>query len=185
MLIMICLTTSVGALRLDCTPKVSISSNQDQTSNAYFIHPPFSTPRTSSARQDSLNQALVNPHLKGIPCLTSLSARRLPRSDLETLRREAYRALDAQVLGFCALDELLADFFEGLHFAGGEGYCAVLVMDTTYRALFEAYSGSCGFSVDVEISIPGRDDNATSEGCTYWSVTIVFLRLLVRHVRLF
>lgn len=63
----------------------------------------------------------MDTHLKGIPSFTSFSARRLPRSDLQTLRRQAHGSLDTQVLGFCALDELLADFLEGLHFSGGEG----------------------------------------------------------------
>lgn len=62
----------------------------------------------------------MNPHLKRIPRLTPLPTRRLPRRDLQALGRQAHGALDAQVLGFGALDQLLADFLEGLHFAGGE-----------------------------------------------------------------
>ncbi len=63
----------------------------------------------------------MNPHLKHIPRLTPLATRRLSRRDLQALRRQAHGTLDAQVLGLGALDQLLADFLEGLHFARGQG----------------------------------------------------------------
>lgn len=43
------------------------------------------------------------------------------RSYLENLGRQTNGALDAQVLGLGALEELSADLFEGLHLARGEG----------------------------------------------------------------
>ena len=62
----------------------------------------------------------MDAHLVCIPRLTTLSTWRLPRGDLERLGRQAYGALNSQVFPLCALNELLADFFEGLDFAGGE-----------------------------------------------------------------
>lgn len=59
----------------------------------------------------------MNSHLKHIPRLAPLSTRRLPRSHLETLCRKSDGPLDAQVLGFGTLNQLLADFFERGHFA--------------------------------------------------------------------
>ena len=53
----------------------------------------------------------MDPHLKRIPRLTALPTRRLPRRDLQDLGRQPHGALDAQVLGLGALDQLLADFF--------------------------------------------------------------------------
>ncbi len=63
----------------------------------------------------------MNPHLKCIPCLAPLSTRRLPRCNLQGFGRQAYGSLHAQILGFGALDQFLADFFEGLDLARGEG----------------------------------------------------------------
>ncbi len=63
----------------------------------------------------------MDPHLVHVPRLATLSTRCLSRRDLEGLGRQANRALDAQVLGFGALKELGAYFFEGLHLAAREG----------------------------------------------------------------
>lgn len=73
-----------------------------------------------ATKGDSLNQALVDPHLKGIPRLTSLATRRLPGRDLKDLGRQTHGALDTEILRLGALDQLLADLFERLHFARGE-----------------------------------------------------------------
>lgn len=70
----------------------------------------------------SLNQPLVNPHLKRIPRFTSLTTRGFSCRDLQALRRKAHGALDSQILALRAFDELLADFFERLDFTAGEGY---------------------------------------------------------------
>ena len=72
-------------------------------------------------RRIQIDQPLVDPHLKHIPCLASLTTGSLSRRDLEGLCREADRALDAQVLGLRALEELGAHFFEGGDLAAGEG----------------------------------------------------------------
>lgn len=63
----------------------------------------------------------MNPHLKHIPRFTSLTARRLPRRDLQALCRQAHGALDAQILGLGALDQFLADLLKGLQFARSQG----------------------------------------------------------------
>ncbi len=59
-----------------------------------------------------INQALVNSHLEHIPSLASLTAGCLAGGDFEGLGGESDRTLDSQVLGFGALKELGADFFE-------------------------------------------------------------------------
>ena len=96
MLMMICLTTSVGALRLH---RISILFLQSIR--------PFNL----------LNQSLVDSHLKSIPSLGSFTARGLSGGDLESLGGETDGAFDAEVLGLGALDELLADFLEGGDFS--------------------------------------------------------------------
>ena len=63
----------------------------------------------------------MNPHLEGIPSLRSLTAGRLSCRDLQGLGWEADWALDAEVLGLGALDELLADFLEGRDLSAGQG----------------------------------------------------------------
>jgi hypothetical protein len=73
-------------------------------------------------RRIQINQPLVDPHLKHIPRLAALTAGCLPGRDFEGLGRQADRALNAQVLGLGALEELGADFFEGGDFTTGEGY---------------------------------------------------------------
>lgn len=63
----------------------------------------------------------MNPHLKSIPRLTSLTTRRLAGRNLQALRRQSHWSLDAEILRLRALDELLADLFQRLHFARGQG----------------------------------------------------------------
>lgn len=63
----------------------------------------------------------MDPHLKRIPCLATLTARRFARSDLQNLRREANGALDPQILRLGPLDEFLAHSLESLHLTRGEG----------------------------------------------------------------
>lgn len=111
---MICLTTSVGAFRLRCI-RLRLATLQAQLS--------ISRDRGGSRGQSkhSLNQALVNPHLVRIPCLAALTARCLPGCHLQAFGGQADWAFDAEVLGFGALDQLLADFLEGLDFARCEG----------------------------------------------------------------
>jgi hypothetical protein len=70
---------------------------------------------------NSLNQTLMDPHLKGIPSLGSLTTGSLSGCDLQGLGWEADWALDSEVLGLGALDELLADFLEGGDFSAGQG----------------------------------------------------------------
>jgi hypothetical protein len=73
-------------------------------------------------RRIQVNQSLVDPHLKHIPRLAALAAGCLAGRDFERLGRQADGALDAQVLGFGALEELGADLFEGRDLTAGEGY---------------------------------------------------------------
>ncbi len=100
MLMMICLTTSVGALRL-------------QTISIY--------PLTLNASDNLLNQTFVDSHLESIPGLGSFTTGCLPGGDLESLGRETDGALDAEFLALGTLDKLLANLLEGLDFAGGQG----------------------------------------------------------------
>lgn len=108
MLTMICLTTSVGALRLLFFGKVSQLS--------------FFRPRGRNMMYgDVLNQALVDAHLVQVPGLGTLTARGLTGGDLEVLGGQADGALDGEVLALGALDQLGADLLEGLHLARGQG----------------------------------------------------------------
>lgn len=62
-------------------------------------------------RRIQINQPLMDPHLKHIPCLAPLSAGRLARGDFQGLGGQAHRALDSEILGFGALKELGAHLF--------------------------------------------------------------------------
>ena len=104
MLMIICLTTSVGAWR----------SMRPISRSLALISSHFN-PDNPSIR------TLVNAHLKGIPSLGALTARRLAGGDLEDLCGQADGALYAQVLVLGAVDELLADLFERFDVAGGQG----------------------------------------------------------------
>lgn len=63
----------------------------------------------------------MNPQLIHIPSLRTLTTRSLSRRDLEAFSRETNGSLDAEILGLCAVDEFLADFFEGRDLLGCEG----------------------------------------------------------------
>lgn len=63
----------------------------------------------------------MNSHLIRIPRLAPFTARRLPCRHLQTLGWQADGALNAEVLGLGALDELLADFFERGHLFARQG----------------------------------------------------------------
>lgn len=63
----------------------------------------------------------MNPHLICIPRLGSLTTRRLPRRNLEMLRRETHGAFNTEVLRLGAVNELAADFLEGLDVTRGQG----------------------------------------------------------------
>lgn len=72
-------------------------------------------------RRIQIDEALVDSHLEHVPCLTTLTARGLSGGDLESLGGQTDGALDAEVLGLCALEEFGADLLEGLDFARGQG----------------------------------------------------------------
>jgi hypothetical protein len=95
---MICLTTSVGALRLRI---ISIY------------------PLALSKSRNSLNQTFVDSHFESIPGLGTFTTGCLSGGDLQGLGRETDWALDTELLALGTLDELLADLLEGLDFAGG------------------------------------------------------------------
>jgi len=98
---MICLTTSVGALRL-----------HGRSAPIQYL---------PSAIFNLLNQTLVNSHLESIPGLGTFTTGCLSGGDLQGLGRETDWALDTELLALGTLDELLADLLEGLDFAGGQG----------------------------------------------------------------
>ena len=62
----------------------------------------------------------MNAHLEHIPGLASLTTRCFPGCNLQGFGGQADGAFDAQVLGFGALEELGAHFFERGDFARGE-----------------------------------------------------------------
>ena len=64
------------------------------------------------SRRIQIDQPLVDAHLKHVPRLGAFTARRLPRRHFQRLGRQADGALDAKVLGFGALEELRAHFFQ-------------------------------------------------------------------------
>lgn len=68
-----------------------------------------------------LDEALVNSHLKGIPSLGTLTTGSLSGGNLQGLGWETDWALDAEVLGLSAFDELGADLLERLDLSAGQG----------------------------------------------------------------
>lgn len=97
---MICLTTSVGALRLS------------------LISTLFTSLRVEFGL---LDQSLVDSHLESIPGLGSLATGGLPGGNLESLGWETDGALDAEVLAFGTLDQFLADLLEGGDLSASQG----------------------------------------------------------------
>lgn len=71
-------------------------------------------------QRNPLNQALVDAHLESVPCLTTLTTRRLARCDFQVLGRQPHWALDAQVLGARALNEFAAYFLQRLDVTRGQ-----------------------------------------------------------------
>lgn len=63
----------------------------------------------------------MDSHLETIPGLGTFTTRSLSGRDLESLGWETDWALDTEVLGLGALDELLADLLEGGDLSAGEG----------------------------------------------------------------
>lgn len=63
----------------------------------------------------------MDSHLESIPGLGSFTTGCLSGRDLECLGWETDGALNAEILALSTLDEFLADFLEGLDFAGGQG----------------------------------------------------------------
>lgn len=85
----------------------------------------------------------MNAHLVAVPGLGTLTARGLAGGDLEGLGGQADGALDAQVLGLGALDELGADLLEGLDLARGQGdadLVSLLLRGARIRSLLACYS---------------------------------------------
>jgi hypothetical protein len=67
-----------------------------------------------------VDEALVDLHLEAVPGLGTLTTRRLAGRDLEGLGGQADGALDAEVLGLGAVDELLAHLLDRLDVARRE-----------------------------------------------------------------
>lgn len=78
----------------------------------------------------------MDAHLIRIPRLTPLTARRLPRGNLQALGRKTDGALDAEVLALRALDELLADLFQALDFARCQGDADLVDFGSFTEVLF-------------------------------------------------
>ena len=110
MLMMICLTTSVGALRLFQLALLFLSPTS-------ILNPRFALSR----EQNSLDQTLVDPHLEAIPGLGTLTTGRLAGSDLQGLGGKTDGSLDTEVLRLGALDELLGYLLKGRDLAAGQG----------------------------------------------------------------
>ena len=99
MLMMICLTVSVGARRLALSSALSS-----------FL----------SGVGNSLYQTLVHTHLVLVPGLGPLTARRLAGDDVQGLGGQTDGALDLQRLGTRAVHQLLAHLLERGNLARGE-----------------------------------------------------------------
>jgi len=91
MLIMICLTISVGALRL-------------------HSHQLTAFPLLASAGGYVLDETLVDSHLEAVPGLGTLTTGGLAGGDLEDLGGEADGSLDAEVLVLGAVDQVRGDY---------------------------------------------------------------------------
>lgn len=105
---MICLTTSVGAWRLEKAHLVSCTvAPQTHTIG-------------KTGRGNLLDEALVDAHLVGVPGLGTLTVRGLTGGDLEVLGRETDGSLDAEGLGLGTLNQLGADLLERSDLARGE-----------------------------------------------------------------
>jgi hypothetical protein len=101
---------------------------------------------------------LNSPHLVHVPGLGALTARGLAGGDLQVLGGHADGALDAEVLGLGAVDELLADLLEGRDLARGEGDADLV--DLGLLALLDLL-GIVGRHVG---GVVGREENAIATG---------------------
>jgi len=77
----------------------------------------------------------MDSHLKQIPGLTTLTARCLTGGNLQDLGGEADGALDTEFLRFGTVDELGADFLEGLDVAARKSNADFV----DFRALAEVF----------------------------------------------
>merc|ERR1719266_1757222 len=68
-----------------------------------------------------VDDSLVDPHLKLVPGLATLSARSLTGGDSQGLGGHPDGSLHLQLLVFGSLDEVTADFLQRFHVAGGQG----------------------------------------------------------------
>jgi len=93
----------------------------------------------------------MDAHLIHIPSLGTLSARSLTGADLELLGGQADGALDAEVLGLGALNELAGDLLKGLNLLGGEGDADLVHLRAfAGEVLFGLGVGhDCGFVVEL------------------------------------
>lgn len=123
---------------------------------------------------------LDSPHLVHVPGLGALTARGLAGRDLQVLGGHADGALDAEVLGLGAVDELLADLLEGSDLAGGEGDADLV--DLGHLALLDLLGivgrhlgGVVGgrmrsrLELNVSMSIRGR---SRRRDCTYLGLCV-------------
>ena len=78
----------------------------------------------------------MDPHLIHIPSLTTLTTRCLTGANLQMLGRQTHWALDTEILGFGALDEFGADFFERGDVARGESDADFVDLGTFAEVFF-------------------------------------------------
>jgi hypothetical protein len=104
MLMMICLTTSVGALR-SMRPAKSLAMLPRNTQSSPALSPALLHYSSRIANIGGLT--LVDAHLKGVPGLGTLTARGLAGGDLEALGGQTDGALDAKFLVLRAVDDYM------------------------------------------------------------------------------
>ena len=68
-----------------------------------------------------VDDTLVNAHLKVVPGLGALTARRLAGGDAQDLGGHADGALDAELLVLGALDQVGAHLLQAFHISAGQG----------------------------------------------------------------
>lgn len=160
MLMMICLTTSVGAWR-SMRPKSAVSCCPTDCLEWYAL-------------------TLVDAHLVGVPGLGTLTARSLTGGDLQVLGGQTDGALDAELLVLGTVDELLADLLEGRDLAGGEGDADLVdlgllalldLLGIVGRHLGGVGGEECDRDLDGRVSMGGRDRNRGCD-CTYLGLCV-------------
>lgn len=158
MLMMICLTTSVGALRLNEILEIW-----------HYICSP-------NGNGHLLDQSLVESHLEGIPGLGTLTTGGLAGGDLELLGWQTDGALDAEILALGALDELLADLLESGDLSAGQGDADLVSF--LWRNVSRCRGTKGQNFADRELKL-------LRWAQTYWAFAKLFIRLLVRHFCLY